>query len=240
MTNGVEEIIRRLPHSTLHQQPELRAETEPLANNDAQPKKDYNEGEEEIEEENYDEYNNAIVKVSKLRFIAIFIDANTGNGKLIGYLLLFGTGVGITMSGLMVAIQINVNRDIISIATAVANFSWSIGGAIGLPAMSSVFVNVLTNRLGDLARQHPDHARSIMMSRNNNNAVWNSGLPDNVRSQLVDAYVETLCLLYQILIPICSFALIFALFLKGKKLRPSRMPTEQEKDDSHATLESTV
>ena len=113
------------------------------------------------------------------------IASDTTNGRLIGYLIIFGFGIGITMSGIMVAIQIDVKQSLIAVATTVANFFWSIGGAIGLPVMSSVFINVLTDKLDHLSARYPDQSDTIHMARNNNAVVWNSDLPNDVRNGLI-------------------------------------------------------
>ncbi|KAJ1679721.1 hypothetical protein EV182_001466 [Spiromyces aspiralis] len=147
---------------------------------------------------------------------------DTPNAQIIGYLILFGTGIGVTMSGIMVAVQINVARDIVAIATAVANFAWSIGGTVGLPVVSSAFINTLSSKLRQLSQDHPDHAEDIMKTMDNSRMVWKSGLPVGIRNEVIRGYVESLQVVYYLLVPVSAFALILSLFLRDKKVRPPR------------------
>jgi EmrB/QacA subfamily drug resistance transporter len=80
------------------------------------------------------------------------VGLETPRGWLYLYLALVGSGLGLTMLTLLLAVQQSVPRSRLGVATSLNQFSRSIGGAVGIALLGAVLSAGLGARLQEMAR----------------------------------------------------------------------------------------
>lgn len=89
------------------------------------------------------------------------IDAHTDMVLLGSYLFILGTGMGMTMQNLVLAVQNNVSPDELGTATSTVTFFRSLGGAAGVSVLGAVLSNHVTDLISKSLRAlgvDPSHA----------------------------------------------------------------------------------
>ncbi|KAJ3326897.1 hypothetical protein HDU76_012537 [Blyttiomyces sp. JEL0837] len=76
-----------------------------------------------------------------------FFNANTPRVEQVFFLLIFGVGAGAIIQIRVLAIQAAVDASMVAIATATAQACQSLGGAIGVAIVGTVFNNVLVTKI---------------------------------------------------------------------------------------------
>lgn len=71
------------------------------------------------------------------------ISPTTSLGRLVGYQILSGIGSGQTLQTNLVAVQANVQRKEMAVATATRNFLRLLGGTIALSACGAILNNTV-------------------------------------------------------------------------------------------------
>ncbi|MBI5089654.1 MAG: MFS transporter [Actinobacteria bacterium] len=79
------------------------------------------------------------------------MDEHTARVTAMGFMVLLGIGVGLTLQTLVLAVQNSVSREHLGTGTSSANFFRSLGGSIGVAAFGAIFNSRLTSRLNELS-----------------------------------------------------------------------------------------
>ncbi|KAF9397770.1 hypothetical protein BGZ76_008314, partial [Entomortierella beljakovae] len=82
--------------------------------------------------------------------LCILLDAASGMGAQIGYLLIVGVGIGLILQTCMLAAQAAVEKQDMAVVTALCGFFNSIGGGIGIALCSALFNNHLASKIEKL------------------------------------------------------------------------------------------
>lgn len=122
------------------------------------------------------------------------------------YMAILGIGIGLTMQPLILIVQGAVKAKDLGSATATNNFFREIGVTLGVSIFGSVFSSRLVSGMSTLGGGTGGDNGSLTPE-----AI--SQLPDAVRSQVIDTYVNALTPAFIYLVPILAIGFILALFL---------------------------
>jgi EmrB/QacA subfamily drug resistance transporter len=162
----------------------------------------------------------AIVLLSLVVLSRLEVDSSYWHVALGAYL--FGTGLGMTLQTIIVAVQNAVEMRDLGAATSSTTFFRSLGGAIG----AALFGAVLGIRLDHyLDKSLGDNVASV--DANNIEAMQNLGEPN--RHLVLGAFTNAVDDVFLVCIPFIAIALFVALFLEERPLRGG--PTMPTKDD---------
>jgi EmrB/QacA subfamily drug resistance transporter len=156
---------------------------------------------------------------------------NTPHYLLYIYLVLVGSGLGLTMLTLLIAVQQAVERTELGVGTSLNQFSRAIGGAFGVAIMGAVLTAGLANEL-NLAASKPDSKITVEQAVNfasNPNALIEptakAGLPAETLDVLQNAMALAVHPIFWLGAIVCLLALAVSFWL------PVRKPS----DDIHRT-----
>ena len=143
------------------------------------------------------------------------MDTGTSRYVVGGYMFLFGAGVGGIMQITLTAMQNRVPHADLGVVTSATNFSRSLGSTFG----SAVFGAVLINRLDyNLPRLVPGQtgldAASLQQS-----PVEIQRLEPAVRDGVIDAFAQSLDVVFTLAIPFCAITIALAIFFPEYPLR---------------------
>lgn len=79
--------------------------------------------------------------------LTLLFDRDTGLGRLIGFLIVEGCGIGFTLQPTLVGMYVNGRQEDRAVTTGLRNFIRTIGGAFGLVISGVILSNTLKSRL---------------------------------------------------------------------------------------------
>ncbi|MFB1298976.1 MDR family MFS transporter [Mycobacterium sp. pW049] len=129
------------------------------------------------------------------------------------YLFVLGTGIGMCMQVLVLIVQSTASFSDLGVATSGVTFFRTIGSSFGAAIFGSLFANFLDSRIaGALAAggAPPEAAQSPQVLHR---------LPDAVAAPIVEAYSDSLGLVFLCAAPVAVIGFIVALTLKQVPLR---------------------
>ncbi|KAG0095721.1 hypothetical protein BGZ93_005536 [Podila epicladia] len=146
--------------------------------------------------------------------LLILFDTDTGIVQQVVTVFVMGFGNGLILQNCIIAAQLAARKEDMAVATALCQFSNSVGNAIGVAVCAAALNNSLVRNLSMLpAEMQGVIAESEVV--NNVNAV--PLLQEEVRVLVVRAYADAFQFLFKVLTPLVAAALLMALFLrKGK------------------------
>ncbi|CAG8480757.1 5059_t:CDS:2 [Paraglomus occultum] len=133
-------------------------------------------------------------------------------GMEIGVLFLFGLGLGLCWSLSVVAVQAAVDLKDLAIATSNVNFFQMFGGAVGVAISATVFNNSLGSRLVGIL---PSDQISIAQT----SISFVMSLEQSIRDQVINAYVESLRVVWYVQAGIMVLAFVAYSFVKHYPVR---------------------
>ncbi|KAJ2861952.1 hypothetical protein GGH94_004565 [Coemansia aciculifera] len=156
--------------------------------------------------------------------LMVLFDENISSGKQIGFMVIMGFGLGLNIQILLIVVQTAAPTKDMAAATTLFLFMRILGSSIGVAAMQSIFQNSLLPKLGVLVTQYPAFTMAIMGSVNDQSLIYTSGIPDDIRSQLVHIYVLALRKVFIATVPFAGIAFLFTLPLQHVPLRANFKP----------------
>ncbi|KAF9929857.1 hypothetical protein BGZ67_006116 [Mortierella alpina] len=153
--------------------------------------------------------------------LCVLLDAESGMGQQIGFLLLVGVGIGLILQTCMLAAQAAVEKKDMAVVTALCGFMNSIGGGIGIAMCSALFNNHLADNFSKL----PASALAVILQFNLAESITAvQELPVEVKTLVVQAYVDTFQFIFKCITPIACAAFLLSLFIrKLRMLDPSEV-----------------
>ncbi|MGV9455600.1 MDR family MFS transporter [Streptomyces sp. NPDC003635] len=167
------------------------------------------------------------------------------------YMFVLGTGIGLCMQVLTIAVQNTVEYADLGTATSGVTFFRTLGSSFG----TAVFGTIYTNSLAPNLREGVAEAASVpgadpaTVGQAATSPEGVHGLPSEVAAPIVDAYADTLQTVFLWTVPVAALGFVVALFLKQVELRDSaRMGSTDMGEgfaqprgaDSQAVLEASV
>ena len=140
------------------------------------------------------------------------IDAHTTRFTVSAYMLIMGTGLGLTMQVMMLAIQNSVRNRDLGAATGSANFFRSVGASLGVALYGAVFNNSLTRDLRGVQGLGPIQGLRRDTIR---------ALPPDVRGQVLNGFADAVAHIFVFAAPLLIIAFVLVWLLKEHPLRDS-------------------
>ncbi|MBN9609030.1 MAG: EmrB/QacA family drug resistance transporter [Actinobacteria bacterium 69-20] len=143
------------------------------------------------------------------------VGANTPNGRMYLYMVIFGIGLGGVMQVLVIAVQNAVKYTDLGVATAGATFFRSIGGSFGTAVFGAIFANVLGGRLASAL-----HGVAVPPGLEGSvDPTALAALPAPVRDGIIDAYSSTIGTVFLWATPVAAVAFLLTWLLPEIRLR---------------------
>jgi EmrB/QacA subfamily drug resistance transporter len=137
-------------------------------------------------------------------------------------LLVIGSGIGLCMQVLTIVVQNTVDYRDLGVATSGVSFFRSMGGAFGVSVLGAVYANQFTGRL----------ASALAATGLTKHAVSSPAavrlLPSVQSGPIVDAYAQSLHIVFLTGVPVAVLVTIFGLLLKQVPLRGASAPHAKE------------
>ncbi|KUI26663.1 MFS transporter [Mycobacterium sp. IS-1742] len=141
------------------------------------------------------------------------MDASTHLLQQSLYLFVLGTGIGLCMQVLVLTVQNTATFDDLGVATSGVTFFRTIGSSFGAAIFGSLFANFLNDRIGEalLRSGAPPVAAESPQALHR--------LAPDVAAPIVDAYADSLGLVFLCAAPVAAVGFLVALLLKEVPLR---------------------
>nr|MDT0664072.1 hypothetical protein [Micromonospora sp. DSM 115978] len=131
-------------------------------------------------------------------------------------MFVFGAGLGCVVQVLLIAVQNSVNHSELGVATSGTTFFRSIGGSFGAAVFGAIFANVLSGKLSDQLAgvQLPP---GFALSETSPHLV--ASLPPAVHAGFVQAYSDSLQVVFLVAVPIGLVAFALSWLLPEIRMR---------------------
>ncbi|BFZ62623.1 hypothetical protein YB2330_003724 [Saitoella coloradoensis] len=165
-------------------------------------------------------------------------DRNTSIAKIVGYLILEGSGIGQTFQTTLVAAQANGHKQDRAVITGTRNFFRSIGGSFGLAICGSIFNNLLMEHL----EASPVLSSSEASAIDSSSLSLPTGLTAAERNAALDAYNSALKPCWYMFLGVGAASALLSFFVKDnlkdqiEEAQPERK-RKSKKDDEEMSKE---
>ncbi|CAL9385375.1 MFS transporter [Streptomyces sp. Tu 3180] len=132
-----------------------------------------------------------------------------------------GTGIGMVMPVLILAVQNSVRPSDLGTATSAHNYFRQIGGSVGAAVFGALFAGRLTDALDEHLPAHAGAAPDVASIT----PQLVHALPPELRDAYIRAYADAMPRLFLHLVPVLVLGLLIAFFLKEKPLVSHHAPT---------------
>ncbi|MCX4984498.1 MFS transporter [Streptomyces sp. NBC_00572] len=155
------------------------------------------------------------------------LDADTPRLQLSLWQAVLGTGIGLVMPVLVLAVQNSVRPTDLGTATSAHNYFRQIGGSVGAAVFGTLFASRLDDALGDrLSGVLSGGATSLPPAESITPQTVHT-LPPAVRDAYIQAYADAMPRIFLYLVPVLVLGLVLAFFLKEKPLVTHHSPTTE-------------
>ncbi|MFE4309963.1 MFS transporter [Streptomyces sp. NPDC056891] len=155
------------------------------------------------------------------------MDADTPRLQYSLWQAVLGTGIGLVMPVLVLAVQNSVRPSDLGTATSAHNYFRQIGGSVGAAVFGTLFASRLDDALGDrLTGVLAGGATSLPPAESITPQTVHT-LPPAVRDAYIQAYADAMPRIFLYLVPVLVLGLVLAFFLKEKPLVTHHSPTTE-------------
>lgn len=140
------------------------------------------------------------------------------------YMFVLGTGIGLCMQVLTIAVQNTVEYSDLGTATSGVTFFRTLGSSFGTAVFGTIYANSLTPNLEEGVAEAARAGSGMDPAAIAKAATSPEGvhsLPSEVASPIVDAYADTIQTVFLWTVPVAALGFVVALFLKQVQLRDS-------------------
>ncbi|MBQ0911104.1 MULTISPECIES: MDR family MFS transporter [Streptomyces] len=139
------------------------------------------------------------------------------------YMFVLGTGIGLSMQVLTIAVQNTVDYADLGTATSGVTFFRTLGSSFGTAVFGTIYANTLTPNLRDgvAAAAGTGAADPAVIERAATSPEGVHRLPPEASAPIVGAYADTIQTVFLWTVPVAALGLLVALFLKQVQLRDS-------------------
>ncbi|NEA99277.1 MDR family MFS transporter [Streptomyces sp. SID13726] len=140
------------------------------------------------------------------------------------YMFVLGTGIGLCMQVLTIAVQNTVEYADLGTATSGVTFFRTLGSSFGTAVFGTIYTNSLTPNLKDgiaSAVRAGDGIDPAAVAKAATSPEGVHRLPSAVAAPIIDAYADTLQTVFLWTVPVAGLGFVVALFLKQVQLRDS-------------------
>ena len=155
------------------------------------------------------------------------VGVGTGGAAIAMYMAVFGSGLGLVMQVLVVAVQNAAPYSDLGVATSGATFFRSIGGSFGAAAFGAVYANLIGGRIAHYLRGATISAKET--AELSNPALLHQ-LSAPVRAAVVHGVASTIQEVFLIATPIAAGAFLLSWLLPEVELRQTVRPAAEAGD----------
>ncbi|MDT7841667.1 MDR family MFS transporter [Streptomyces justiciae] len=140
------------------------------------------------------------------------------------YMFVLGTGIGLCMQVLTIAVQNTVEYADLGTATSGVTFFRTLGSSFGTAVFGTIYANSLAPNLKDAVAEAAQAGSGVAPSAIAKAATSPEGvhrLPSAAASPIIDAYADTIQTVFLWTVPVAALGFVVALFLKQVQLRDS-------------------
>ncbi|MFM9371188.1 MDR family MFS transporter [Streptomyces sp. Da 82-17] len=156
------------------------------------------------------------------------------------YMFVLGSGIGLCMQVLTIAVQNTVEYADLGTATSGVTFFRTLGSAFGTAVFGTIYANTLEPNLregiGAAARAGGDPAALAGAAQSPQGL---HALPDAQAAPIIAAYADTLQTVFLLTVPVAVLGFVFALFLKQVELRDSARLSSSDMGEGFSSPAST-
>ncbi|MBE8474486.1 MDR family MFS transporter [Streptomyces justiciae] len=140
------------------------------------------------------------------------------------YMFVLGTGIGLCMQVLTIAVQNTVEYADLGTATSGVTFFRTLGSSFGTAVFGTIYANSLAPNLKDAVAEAARAGSGVAPSAIAKAATSPEGvhrLPSAAAAPIIDAYADTIQTVFLWTVPVAALGFVVALFLKQVQLRDS-------------------
>ncbi|MGW6792099.1 MDR family MFS transporter [Streptomyces chartreusis] len=171
-------------------------------------------------------------------FLMSMMGPSTGAWLESLYMFVLGTGIGLCMQVLTIAVQNTVDYADLGTATSGVTFFRTLGSSFGTAVFGTIYTNTLTPKLADGVEAAAGAGSGLdpaAISRAATSPEGLNGLPPPVAAPIVGAYADTLQTVFLWTVPVAALGFVIALFLKQVPLRDSARMASTDLGDGFAS-----
>ncbi|MFF0534304.1 MDR family MFS transporter [Streptomyces coelicoflavus] len=156
-------------------------------------------------------------------YLMSLMGASTGAGLESLYMFVLGTGIGLSMQVLTIAVQNTVEYSDLGTATSGVTFFRTLGSSFGTAVFGTIYANTLGPNLRDgvAAAARTGAADPSVIGRAATSPEGVHRLPPRASAPIVGAYADTIQTVFLWTVPVAVLGFVVALFLKQVQLRDS-------------------
>jgi len=133
------------------------------------------------------------------------------------YMLVLGTGLGLVMQVLVLAVQNAVDHSDLGVATSATTFFRTMGGTIGTAVFGAVLAAVLHGRLAE--RLPSGTTEQLSLDELTSSPAAINALPDVLREPVITSFVDALQVVFLVAAPLAVLAFALSWLLEEIPLR---------------------
>ncbi|MEV5101880.1 MDR family MFS transporter [Streptomyces massasporeus] len=154
-------------------------------------------------------------------FLMSLMGPDTGSWLESLYMFVLGSGIGLCMQVLTIAVQNTVDYADLGTATSGVTFFRTLGSSFGTAVFGTIYTNALAPNLRDGVAQaaRTGELDPATLSRAATSPEGVHELPSAAAAPIVDAYADTLQTVFLWTVPVAALGFLVALFLKQVPLR---------------------
>ncbi|MFF7159861.1 MDR family MFS transporter [Streptomyces sp. NPDC008086] len=171
-------------------------------------------------------------------YLMSLMGPSSGSGLESLYMFVLGTGIGLCMQVLTIAVQNTVDYPDLGTATSGVTFFRTLGSSFGTAVFGTIYTNTLTPRLADgvaAAAQVDTGLDAAALTRAATNPEGLHRLPSEAAAPIVEAYTDALQTVFLWTVPVAAIGFVIALFLKQVPLRDSARMASTDMGDGFAS-----
>ncbi|MFF4249930.1 MDR family MFS transporter [Streptomyces sp. NPDC001663] len=153
------------------------------------------------------------------------------------YMFVLGTGIGLCMQVLTIAVQNTVDYADLGTATSGVTFFRTLGSSFGTAVFGTIYTNTLKPNLTDgIAEAAGSGAvNPAVVAKAATSPEGLHKLPSGVAAPIIDAYADTLQTVFLWTVPVAAAGFLVSLFLKQVELRDSARAGSTDMGDGFAS-----
>ncbi|MFD8483649.1 MDR family MFS transporter [Kitasatospora sp. NPDC059673] len=160
-------------------------------------------------------------------YLLSLLNAGTSAWLASLYMFVLGTGIGLCMQVLTIAVQNTVDYADLDTATSGVTFFRTLGSSFGTAVFGTIYTNALRTNLADgvaaAARATGESPEQLAVRAQSPHGV--QGLPPAAAEPVIGAYADSLHTVFLWTVPVALLGFVVALFLKQVELRDSARAT---------------
>ncbi|KAJ2859357.1 hypothetical protein GGI22_003014, partial [Coemansia erecta] len=158
-------------------------------------------------------------------------DGHIGTAAQVPILLLLGAGIGGCIQAFLLTAQASVQPLDLAVMTALATFSQTVGGIMGLAFGNIVSESSTKHLLVELAERIPAYATEIFKAQNDVNEIWSLDMPEKVKQGVIAAYARGLQYNFALIACLSAVAMVLAAGLQS--IRQNKLPIQMSEIGDH-------